>query len=185
MVAKTIKRPRFAQPLSGAGFAAGLTLVEVMAAMAVLAIAALGASAFRYHAALGARKADLQTTAARTALLLCESWRGVSNPSTFDPTQLATSGPNSALAIETITIYEGHAVPADFTPLGTYGITINDVNYYAVLSWKDVSPGLRALNVIVAWDQRGSGPSSGGGNVYDWGSVDASKSFKLTTYVVN
>ncbi len=183
MVAKTIKRPRFAQPLSGAGFAAGLTLVEVMAAMAVLAIVSLGASAFRYHAALGARKADLQTTAARTALLLCESWRGASNPNTFNPTQLATTNP--ALAIETITIYEGHAVPADFTLLGNYRITIDAVSYYAVLSWKDVSPGLRALNVIVAWDQRGSGPSSGGGNVYDWGSVDASKSFKLTTYVVN
>jgi len=184
MVAKTIKRPRFAQPLSGAGFAAGLTLVEVMAAMTVLAIAVLGASAFRYHAALGARKADLQTDAARTALLLCESWRGASGPNTFNPTQLATTNP--ALAIEAVIISGGPAAPTDFTLLGNYKITVDSVDYYyAVLSWKDVSPGLRALNVIVAWDQRGSGPSSGRGNVYDWGSVDASKSFKLTTYVVN
>ena len=184
MVAKTIKRPRFAQPLSGAGFAAGLTLVEVMVAIVVLAISVLGASAFRYHAALGIRKADLQTDAARTALLLCESWRGASGPNTFNPTQLATTNP--ALAIEAVTISGGPAAPTDFTLLGNYKITVDSVDYYyAVLSWKDVSPGLRALNVIVAWDQRGSGPSSGGGNVYDWGSVDASKSFKLTTYVVN
>ncbi len=175
MVAKTIKRPRSV---------AGLTLVEVMVAIVVMAIAALGASAFRYHAALGVRKADLQTDAARTALLLCETWRGASGPDTFNPTQLATTNP--ALAIEAITISGGPAAPTDFTLLGNYKITVDSVDYYyAVLSWKDVSPGLRALNVIVAWDQRGSGPSSGGGNVYDWGSVDASKSFKLTTYVVN
>jgi prepilin-type N-terminal cleavage/methylation domain-containing protein len=167
MEAKTIKRP---------GFTAGITLVEIMAAVAILAIAALGTSAFRYHAALGARTADLQTTAARTALLLCESWRGASDPNTFDPTQLATSDLNSALAIGTIDIYEGHAVPADFTPLGIYGITADGVNYYAVLSWKDISPGLRALNVIVAWDPRGSSS-----DIYEL----PNKSFKLTTYVAN
>ena len=174
MVAKTIKRSRSV---------AGLTLVEVMVAIVVLAIAALGASAFRYHAALGVRKADLQTGAARTALLLCESWRGASDPNTFNPTQLATANP--ALAIGAVTISGGLAAPTDFTLLGNYKITVDSFDYYAVLSWKDVSPGLRALNVIVAWDQRGSGPSSGAGNVYDWGSVDSSKSFKLTTYVVN
>lgn len=149
----------------------GFTLVEVMAAIAVLAIAALGASAFRYHAALAARTADLQTTAARTALLLCESWRGTSDTSTFDPTQLTTSDPDSALAIETS--YEGPAVPADFTPLGIYAITIDGVNYNAVLSWKDISPGLRALNVIVAWNPRGSQ------------SELPDKLFKLTTYITN
>jgi len=162
MVAMTVKRYK---PT------AGFTLVEVMAAMAILAIAVLGASAFRYHAALSARKADLQTTAARTALLLCESWRGTSDPNTFDPIQLATSDPNSALAIETI--YEGPAVPADFTPLGIYRITIDGVNYYAVLSWKDISQGLRALNVVVAWDPRGSQ------------SELPDKLFKLTTYITN
>ena len=183
MEAKNIKRP---------GFTAGLTLVEVMVAVAILAIAALGASAFRYHAALAARTADLQTTAARTALLLCESWRGASDPNAFDPTQLATGSSDSALAIETITIYkgvtmlayegvtmpayEGVAVPADFTPLGIYGITIDGVNYHAALSWKDISPGLRALNVIVAWNQRGSSS-----DIYEL----LNKSFKLTTYVAN
>lgn len=177
MEAKNIKRP---------GFTAGLTLVEVMAAVAILAIAALGTSAFRYHAALAARTADLQTTAARTALLLCESWRGASDPNTFDPTQLATSDDDSdsALAIEAITIYkgvtmlayEGVAVPVDFTPLGIYSITIDGVNYHAALSWKDILLGLRALNVIVAWDPRGSGS-----DIYGL----SNKSFKLTTYVAN
>lgn len=152
----------------------GLTLVEIMLATAVLVIAVLGASAFRYHAALDARRADLQATAARAALLLCESWRGSSDPNTFDPTLLAITDPNSPLAIETVS--EGPAGPTDFTLLGTYRITLDGVNYYAVLSWKDVYTGLRALNVIVAWDQRGSGASGFG---------DVNKLFKLTTYVAN
>ncbi len=152
----------------------GFTLVEVTLAIFILLVAVLGASGYRYYAALDARKADLQTTAARTASLLCESWRGVSDPNTFDPTQLATGDPNSALAIETG--YDGHdgpAVPADFTSLGIYRITIDGVNYYAVLSWKDISQGLRALNVIVAWNPRGSQ------------SELPDKSFKLTTYIAN
>ncbi len=151
----------------------GFSLVEVMLAILILLVAVLGASGYRYYAALDARTADLQTTAARTASLLCESWRGVSDPNTFDPTQLATD-PNSALAIETG--YDGHdgpAVPADFTPLGIYRITIDGVNYYAALSWKDISQGLRALNVIVAWNPRGSQ------------SELPDKLFKLTTYIAN
>lgn len=154
----------------------GFTLIEITLAAVILVIAVMGASAFRYHAALDARKTDLQIGAARTALLLCESWRGVSDPNTFDPTQLATGDPNSGLAIETIAIYEGPSVPADFTPLGTYRITIGGVNYWATLSWKDISPRLWALNIVVAWDQQGSGS-----DVYEL----SHKSFKLTTYVAN
>jgi len=170
MEAKTIKRP---------GFTAGLTLIEVMAAVAILAIAALGTSAFRYHAALGARTADLQTTAARTALLLCESWRGASDPNTFDPTQLATSDPNSAFDIDNSE--HGPYPPDGVTLLGHYRIKIegddgDEISYWATLAWKDVYPGLRALNVIVAWDPRGSGS-----DIYEL----TNKSFKLTTYVAN
>jgi hypothetical protein len=149
----------------------GTTLVEVMLAIFILLITVLGASGYRYYAALDARKADLQTTAARIASLLCESWRGASDPNTFDPIQLTTGDPNSTLVVETS--YDGPAVPADFTLLGIYKITINGVNYNAVLSWKDISQGLRALNVIVAWNPRGSQ------------SELPDKSFKLTTYTAN
>ena len=108
-----------------------------MLATVILIIAILGASSFRYHAALGARKADLQATAARTALLLCESWRGVGDPNTFDPTQLTDAG--STLAIESS--YASFEVPAGFTVLGIYKVTTDGADYYAMLSWKDMSPG--------------------------------------------
>jgi len=45
-------------------FAAAVTLVEAVVAAAILAVAVLGASAYRYYAALDVRKAGLQRTAA-------------------------------------------------------------------------------------------------------------------------
>lgn len=164
----TINRPKYA---------AGLTLIEIMIATVILLVAVLGASAFRYTAALGARKADLQATAVRTALLLCESWRGVSDPNAFDPEEYFDG--DSVLDINDLDInYTEHGpyAPSGFTLLDHYEIVVDGDYYWATLSWKDVSPGLRALNVAVAWDQRGSGTD------YFW---DCDKTFKLTTYVAN
>lgn len=155
-------------------YPAGLTFVEIMIASAILIIAVLGASVFRYDSALSARKADLQATAARAALLLCESWRGASEPNSFDPTQLVSSDLGSLLTIESDSIM--HELPEGFTLSGVYRIVANGTDYYAILSWRDVAPELRALNVAVLWDQRGSGLDS-----YRY----PDKSFRLTTYVDN
>ena len=61
---------------------AGLTLIEAVISTAILPITILGASVFRYNPALCARKADLQVSAARIALLLCESRRAANNANT-------------------------------------------------------------------------------------------------------
>ena len=53
-------------------FKNAFTIIEAMIAIAILLIAILGTSAFRYHTALSARRADLHTTSARVAMLLCE-----------------------------------------------------------------------------------------------------------------
>ncbi|MFC1605042.1 hypothetical protein ACFL5F_08455, partial [Planctomycetota bacterium] len=68
--------------------------------------------------------------------------------------------------------------PDDFTLLGNYKVVLDDddvnsVNYYATMSWKDIQPGLRALNVSVAWAQRGPGADD---------EEDVDKSFGLTVY---
>ena len=157
----TVKRPKSA---------AGFTLIETIISIVVLMIIVLGTSAFRLTAALGARKADLRIAATRTALLLYESWRGVKGAETYDP--IANYG--SELAIEASD--EGPEVPAGFTALGSYRIIVDGVSYYTTLSWKDTSPGLRALNVVMAWQQRGSEAE---------GFEGVDKSFKLTTYVAN
>ena len=148
----------------------GVSLVSTMVAVVILLIALIGTSSFRYCAALDARRADAQTSAARIALMLCESWAGVDGVLTYDPViQL-----DNNLVITASTT--GPAKPEDFTLLGTYKVVLKDyhgVNHYATLSWKDVQPGLRALNVVVAWAQRGPGAD---------GIENVDKTFRLTVH---
>jgi hypothetical protein len=150
----------------------GFTFAEVMGAILVLTIAVLGASAYRYHAALDTRKADLQTTAARMASLLCETWRGTDDPNTFDP--VASFG--TELAITPVDVHDAPRAPTGLNTLGTYSIVANDVDYRTVLFWRDVQPGLRALSVVVVWDWNDLNYS----NI----SYRDNKTFKLTTYVL-
>lgn len=148
----------------------GMSLVGTMVAVVILLIALIGTSSFRYCAAMDARKADAQTMAARVALMLCESWRGINGDVTYNPvTHLGTS-------LDIAQSATGPAKPLDFTLLGSYVIDldeVHDVTHYATLSWKDVQPGLRALNVTVAWAQRGPGQD---------GKETVDKSFRLTIY---
>jgi Tfp pilus assembly protein PilV len=155
----------FRRPNSRMGF----TFLEVMIAMSMLIIAILGTSAYRYSAALSARRADLQTTAARTALLLCESWTGAGGATNFDPK--VAFGTDIAI-IDSV----GPNTPAGFTELGRYRILLEGNDYYATLSWKNLATELRALNVVVSWDQFGRGTNAFSG---------ANKSYRLTTYVEN
>jgi len=150
----------------------GVSLVGTMVAVTILLIALIGTSSFRYSAALDGRKAKAQTAAARIALMLCESWRGINGNVTFDPVQLC----GSDLIIDTLDA--NLDTPLDFNLLGSYAIILEpkesyNINYYATMSWKDVQPGLRALNVILAWAQRDLGID---------GIRGADKSFRLTIY---
>ncbi len=147
----------------------GFSLVSIMIATVILLAALIGTSNFRYYSTMDAQKAAAKITAARIGLMLCENWRGLKGVDTYEP---ATSL-GSALTITQSTI--GPDKPVDFTLLGSYTVTLNGANYYITLSWKDVSTGLRALNIVVAWAQRPQGVSS---------LNDADKSFKLTTYAL-
>lgn len=156
----------------------GMSLVGTMVAVVILLIALIGTSTFRYAAALDVRRASAHTTAARVALALGESWRGIKGDITLDPTLLGSSDMSVSASS-----WNGHETPDDFTLLGNYAVVLNSddsdsVNYYATMSWKDVQPGLRALNVSVAWSQRGPTDIGPGGSVTE--NVD--KSFGLTVY---
>ena len=146
----------------------GFSLVSVMIAIVIILAALIGTSNFRYYSTLDAKKAAAKISASRIGLMLCENWRGLGGIETYDPVTYLGSD-------LTITSSAGPDKPADFTLLGSYTITVNGANYYITLSWKDVSTGLRALNIIVAWAQRTQGVSS---------LNDADKSFKLTTYAL-
>jgi hypothetical protein len=149
----------------------GATLVSTLIAAAIVMIALIGTSNFRYYVTMDARKAAAQTTAARTALMLCENWRGIQGSLTYDP--VAYLGSDITMVSD-----KGPAQPDDFTLLGSYKIVMDEkkddvegTNYYVTLSWKDIQPGLRALNVVVTWAQRGQ-----------TGSENTDKSYTLTIY---
>jgi hypothetical protein len=150
----------------------GVTLISTLISLAIILVALIGTISFRYYATLDARKAAAQTTASRIALLLCENWRGINGDAGYDP--VAYLGSDIKL-----TQSEGPGGPDDFTPLGSYKIVLDEeddtaegADYFVTLSWKDIQPGLRALNVVVAWAQRGQR-----------GLENTDKSFILTTYV--
>ncbi len=145
----------------------GTSLVGTMVAISILSIAIIGTANFRYYSALDSRKAVMLNRAARVAVTLSESWRAVGGAETYDPVENL----GSDIIITQSTIDEV-GYDETFTLLGSYEVVLNGTAYYTTLSWKDVSTGLRALNVIVTWAQRGEQ-----GNGTD-------DSFKLTTYAL-
>ncbi|MFA5424160.1 MAG: prepilin-type N-terminal cleavage/methylation domain-containing protein [Phycisphaerae bacterium] len=66
----------------------GVTLIEALVAMAILAIAALGALNYQFYSAKHAHIARLEMTATRTAQLLLEDWKSNGGSENYDPTSL-------------------------------------------------------------------------------------------------
>ncbi|MHC4629011.1 MAG: hypothetical protein ACYTDV_18685, partial [Planctomycetota bacterium] len=64
-------------------FASAVSLVEVMTAIAILFVAVVTTSQFRYYAAMDDRKADVQITAARLASMFLHGWKGTGGYSGF------------------------------------------------------------------------------------------------------
>jgi len=138
--------------------------VELIVALTVLVLVILGHGIAGYHARLDIQGAQRHSTAATTALLLCESWAGAGGGVTYDPvTNLASQLP--------ITAGSGPEAPADFTSRGSYCVRIDGVSYSATLSSQELATALRALNVTVAWPSR-------------YGSASPDRDFRLTTYVL-
>ncbi len=157
--------------MCGCSKSRGVTLVEVMAATLIIVVAVLGTSGYRYYSSLDAKRADMQSTAARIALALCENWRGrgMQRSTTYDP----VSHLGSELDIKAVST--GPQYPAGFTGAGHYEVVVANVRYAVALAWRDEASGLRALNVTVAWAQRQIDP--------DGGPETMDKAFRLTTYV--
>ena len=156
--------------------AAAFTLIEAVVASVVLVVAVIGASGYRYYAAVDVRKAGLQRTAAAIALTLCENWRGrgYDHIADFDP--VVHLSPEMDITASDV----GPGVATGWTKLGSYRIIVDNAYYWVTLAWKEISTpaGLRALNVVVGWKPAGSKAEI---TTYN---ADA-KLFKLTTYVAN
>ena len=143
-----------------------------MVAVAIIGVAVIGTSRVRYCAALDSRRATIQVGAARVAVLLCENWDAVNGIETYDPIGYFGTDPGLA-EYETVIALP---VKDGFTQLGSYKLVLDNYDYYATLSWKDVSDGLRALNAIVVWSSQTDQSLAAGGS--------DGKSFSLTTYTL-
>jgi Tfp pilus assembly protein PilV len=145
----------------------GISLVETMNAIAILSIAVIGITGYRYCSTLDERKADAYMASARIGQLLSESWRGMQGSENYDPVAHLGAGLN-------ITASNGPEAPGGYTVLGSYEIVMNNNTFHATLSWKDPSSSLRALNIVLIWAQKGQSDID-----------EADRSFELTTYVLN
>ena len=142
----------------------GLTLIELMVAILLLAIAVIGAMGFRYFCAMDARRADVQMTGARLGWMLLENWKASGGDTTYVP----------LIPGLTITPGPGPAKPADFTQHQSYHVLVNGAHLYATLSYKNATPTeARKLNVNVAWLYR----------YQQWDGTPPYKTVGLTTYM--
>jgi prepilin-type N-terminal cleavage/methylation domain-containing protein len=117
---------------------AGVTLVEVAVAIAVLAVASIGAINYQYHATRQGLVARSEITATRVAQLLLEDWKSRGGDETYDPVDLG-------LGFTAMQAADWYRIQVDNLPMS--------VN----LQWKDVehdaSAGvtLREIRVEFRW----------------------------------
>lgn len=135
--------------------------MEVVVALLVFAITALGSAYYRYATILDVEEARDELAAADLAVMLIETWQGAAGASTFDPR--STLGAHLSLSA-----VEGETGPAGYRLLGTYDVTVSDRSYQSTLYWKDVMTDLRELGATVTWSRN---------------SAEAEQSYQLTTYV--
>jgi prepilin-type N-terminal cleavage/methylation domain-containing protein len=119
-------------------FRAGVTLLEVTVAIAVLAVASIGAINYQYHATRQGLVARSEITATRVAQLLLEDWKSRGGDETYNPVDLG-------LGFAALQAADWYRIKVDNLPMS--------VN----LQWKnveqDVAAGvtLREIRVEFRW----------------------------------
>ena len=120
----------------------GLTLVEALVAMVMVSILGIGGLSYQYLGAKQFRIAHAELTATRTGQLIIEDWKanGAKDIINYDATELGV----------------GFLKP-NVGDNSYYTITVDGVNLYLTLSYKDVDVDedagvtLRQINVKVQW----------------------------------
>jgi type IV pilus assembly protein PilV len=139
-ISKKQKRGGYRLPMSAARSraAAGVTLVELVVATLILAVASLGALTYQYHAVKRAKIARSEITAAQLTQLIIEDWKSSGGSEFYDPRNL-NLGIESAGADQ------------------LYRITLNGFPMRVQLGYTDVDSDaaagvtLREIRVTVSW----------------------------------
>jgi prepilin-type N-terminal cleavage/methylation domain-containing protein len=134
----------------------GLTLIEVLVSLLIVAVAVIGAMMYRYYSASDARMADVHADAGRVGLLILEGWKGAAGRTDYNP---AVSVGTEVLGSPDISISRIGTTNEYLVQL-TGG---TDTSYYALLSYNDdvngdgnADPGIRKLMVEVTYYGKGS-----------------------------
>ena len=138
-------------------FAPAVTLLEVMAAMAILVFSSVGALSYQYYAARDASIADAQITATRIAMLLLEDWKSTGGSKNYNPAAL-NLGFSSAMQVP-VNFSQGKGQELG-SPLhnAVYAIMIGDVPLMIMLTWTDIAQDavsgiiLRKLDATITFD---------------------------------
>ena len=129
----------------------GLTLIEIVISLAIVAIALIGAMMYRYYSASSARLADVHAGAGRVGLLILEGWKGAAGRLDYNP---STDIGAYILANDDISISEVSGTDEYLVEL-TGG---TDTSYYVTLDYDDdvdgdgtIDPGIRKLLIDVTY----------------------------------
>jgi hypothetical protein len=142
------------------GFRGGTSLVEVVLALVMFMVVALGSAYYRYLTAVSMQKAQAQLTGTDLAVTLLGTWQGVGGSVSF--------GPDNRLAsYMTISPALGGSAPNGYTLLGAYDVDLGGRIYRSTLYWRNIETDFRELGVAVSW------PLGDGGQ---------QKTFQLSTY---
>jgi len=139
----------------------GLTLIEVVIALAVMAAATFGSLVYEYHATRHARIAAAEIAAKNIAHLLVDDWKSTGGVETYDPVSL-----NLGISSTTEDGYD-------------YTTTADGIYLFVNLSYQDIDSDaetgttLREIQVRVRW-RNDFGPGS---------ITNDAPSIVLTTYV--
>ena len=115
------------------------TLVEVVITIGLLAVLALGALSYQFHAIKQVKRAGSKMSATRCAMLILENWKIEGGSENYDPANLDPS-------ISRVSNSD------------KYVVVINDIYYYLELTASDVQSNdetgvtLRELAVSVQWN---------------------------------
>lgn len=129
----------------------GFSLVELVIAIAIVMVLATGGLSYLYHSNMGVKKSEAQTTAARLASLLLNSWKGNGGDPSFNP----ITAFESRLSIKDIPSGPAAALSDyanRFSDLGSYHILVNNINYYVTMAYSPAtSEQPLTLSTCVAW----------------------------------
>ncbi|MFC1604105.1 prepilin-type N-terminal cleavage/methylation domain-containing protein [Planctomycetota bacterium] len=144
----------------------GLTFVEVMVALVIALVIAIGMMSYQYAGAVNARKADMRSTANRLGLLVLDSWKSAKNSYPFNPIDYEPDDflKGCGLGLAPLGYYDDLGtdelgLPGLSTPFKSYKVFVNGTWYWVRLTYEDTWPEggglplmpMRQLNAVVAW----------------------------------